>query len=151
MEQSILKSTKKMLDVGPDDTSFDLNIITDINSAFSILSDLGVGPENGFVIEDDEPVWADYLSGAPYDPTDPDHIIKLSKIKSCVWIRTKLLFDPPVTSFHLTSINNQLQEIEWRLNVDREAYAWTDPNSSEDEVEFAGFGLVGFGTGGFGL
>jgi hypothetical protein len=136
MEQSILKSTKKVLQISEDDESFDLDIITHINSAFSILHDLGVGPEDGFAIEDEYVDWAAYL---------PDDQIKLSKVKTCVYLRTKLLFDPPATTFHLNAVQEQLKEAEWRLNVNRETTEWVDPlppsrDSGEEEV-IGGFGL----------
>lgn len=118
MEPSILKSTKKILGVGDDDTSFDLDIITHINTAFSILTDLGVGPAVGFVIEDESEEWEDFL-------TDE---IKLSKVKACVHLRARLLFDPPTSSYLLDVIKQQLQEQEWRLSVNREASAWVDPD-----------------------
>lgn len=145
MEQSILISTKKILGVGADDESFDLDIITHINTAFSVLTDLGVGPVGGFVIEDDEALWADYLVGAVDDPDDPEHTVKLSKIKAIVHMRARLLFDPPTTTFLLDALNEQLKEQEWRLNTNREAYAWVDPNpvSVPDDDDF--------GEGGFGL
>src|SRR3954454_21041435 len=119
MEQSILKSTKKILGIGPDDTSFDLDIITHINTEFSTLTDLGVGPEAGFVIEDESAEWDSYL---------PDDLVKLSKVKTCVYLRTRLLFDPPTSSYLLEAVKGQLQEAEWRLNTNREATGWTDPD-----------------------
>lgn len=128
MEQSILTSTKKILGVVADDESFDLDIITHINTAFSILTDLGVGPPGGFVIEDAEPVWADFLTNAPDDSTDPEHTIKLSKIKTVIQLRTRLLFDPPTTTHLLEATQAQLREHEWRINTTREAYAWVDPD-----------------------
>src|SRR3954453_23012950 len=103
MEQSILKSTKKVLQIGPDDKSFDLDILTHINSAFSTLNDLGVGPEDGFVIEDEYEEWEAYL---------PDDQIKLSKVKTYVYLRTRLLFDPPPTTLHLNTVQEQLREVE---------------------------------------
>lgn len=118
MEQSILKSTKKILGIDPADESFDLDIITHINSAFSTLHDLGVGPEDGFVIEDDETLWEDYLD-------DP---VQLSQVKTCVYLRTRLLFDPPTAGYLLTAAQEQLRECEWRLNTRREAEAWVDPD-----------------------
>jgi len=128
MEQSILKSTKKILGIGDDDTSFDLDIITHINSAFSVIHDLGVGPEEGFVIEDDAAVWDDFLADDP---------VKMGKIKTSVWLRTRLLFDPPTSGFLLDSTKEQLREQEWRLVTDREATEWTDPDPTgaidEDE------------------
>ena len=133
MEQSILKCTKKILGVSEDDESFDLDIITHINSAFSILTDLGVGPEDGFAIEDDTVEWGSYL------PEDP---VMLAKVKTVVYLRTRLLFDPPTTGFLLEATKELLQEAEWRLNVNREATKWTDPTPPRvpDEVD-SGFGL----------
>lgn len=116
---SILNDTKKMLDIGDDDTSFDLNIITHINSEFSTLTDIGVGPVEGFVIEDGDADWDEFVA---------DDIVRLSKVKTCVFLRAKLLFDPPTSSFLMDSIQRQLQEAEWRLNVNREGTEWTDPN-----------------------
>jgi hypothetical protein len=120
MDQSILNSTKKILGVGTDDPSFDLDIITHINSAFSNLHDLGVGPENGFVIADDTAVWSDFLS--------EENPVKLSKVKTVIYLRVRLIFDPPATSYVLNSLQTQLQEAEWRLNVNREATDWEDPD-----------------------
>jgi hypothetical protein len=119
MEQSILNSTKKLLNISPDDDSFDLDVITHINSEFSVLHDLGVGPVDGFVIEDESAEWESYLA---------DDAVKLSKVKTCVWLRVRLLFDPPVQSFLITILKDQLLEEEWRLNTNREASEWTDPD-----------------------
>lgn len=149
MEQSILLSTKKILGVDGENPAFDQDILTHINSEFSILTDLGIGPPGGFVVEDDEPVWSDYTTGFPTDPEDPEHKVKLSKVKTAVHLRVRLLFDPPTTSHLLDSMKAQLLEHEWRLNVNREAYAWTDP--TDEELVGAGFGQGGFGQGGFGL
>ena len=123
MEQSILKSTKKILGVGDDDTSFDLDIITHINSAFSNLADLGVGPVAGCAIEDDTTVWTDIL--------DVDRI-QLSRIKTYVFLRVRLAFDPPTSSYLLGSLQKQIEECEWRLNVNREATDWVDPDPDPD-------------------
>ena len=125
MEQSILKSTKKILGISPDDTSFDLDIITHINSAFSVLNDLGVGIAEGFVIEDDSPEWANFLP-------DANNVI-LSRVKTCVYLRTRLAFDPPTSSYLLDSLKQQIQEAEWRLSANREATDWVDPNPVIDD------------------
>lgn len=134
MEQSILNNTKKLLGISPDDASFDLDIITHINSAFSTLTDLGVGPEEGFVIEDE------YVDWEAYQVNDP---VKLSKIKTVVYLHTRLAFDPPTVGFLLDSVKEILQEAQWRLNVNRESTEWVDPTPSVDaEEEVAGgFGL----------
>ena len=121
MEQSILKSTKKILNIGFDDTSFDLDIITHINTAFSVLHDLGVGPQAGFIIEDDLVEWSEYLP-------DPEDLVELNKVKACIWLRVRLLFDPPASAFLLDSTKEHLREQEWRLNVNREETEWVDPD-----------------------
>jgi hypothetical protein len=129
MEQSILKSTKKVLNVGADDTAFDLDIITHINSAFSILNQLGIGPIGGFVVDDDTSEWEDFIPlTSPY----------LGLIKTCIYLRVRLLFDPPQTSFLLTAAENTLREQEYRLSSAREATDWVDPDppdAEEDEDE----------------
>lgn len=122
MEQSILNSTKKILNIGPDDTTFDLDIMTHINNAFSNLHDLGIGPEEGFVIESEEEAWTDFLA---------DDKVKLSKVKTCVYLRTRLAFDPPASAFLQTALEGQLREAEWRLSTNREATEWVDPEPSE--------------------
>lgn len=138
MEQSILKSTKKILGIALDDDSFDVDVITHINAAFSTLNDIGVGFESGFAIEDETPVWTDFLA---------DELVMLSKVKSVIYLRVRLLFDPPTSGFMLTAMQEQLKEAEWRLNVNREATAWTDPtptpaDATEDVYEIDG-GVVG--------
>lgn len=124
MEQSILNHTKKLLGISPDDASFDFDIIIHINSAFSTLTDLGVGPEGGFVIEDEYVKWDDY----PVD--DP---VKLSKVKTVVYLHTRLAFDPPTVGFLLESAKAILQEAEWRLNTNRESTEWVDPTPISKE------------------
>lgn len=110
MEASILTSTKKVLDIAASYTVFDENIIMYINDAFSVLHDLGLGPNEGFMIEDSSAEWEDFEA-----PTG-----KLNMVKAYVFLKTKFLFDPPPTSFLLTSHLEQIQQYEWRLNVARE-------------------------------
>lgn len=124
MEQSILKCTKKILGVGVDDDSFDLDIITHINSAFSTLHQLGVGPQAGFFIEDDTSEWEDFLP-------DSDDAVKLNRVKTIVYLRVRLVFDPPSVSYVLDALQRQVEECEWRLNVDREETDWVDPNPAD--------------------
>ena len=120
MEQSILTSTKKILGIAEDYTVFDLDILTHINTAFSTLTQLGVGPADGFMIEDASALWTDF------DPVD-DHL-NFNSVKSYVFLKVKMLFDPPTTSYLLSASEKQLQELEWRLNVYREGDEWVDPN-----------------------
>lgn len=119
MEQSILTSTKKILGIRQDYTVFDLDIITHINSAFSTLTQLGVGPTNGFMIVDAAAEWADFIGDE-----DPQY----NSVRSYVFLKVKQLFDPPQTSYLIASTERQIQELEWRLNVHREETGWTDPN-----------------------
>ncbi len=142
MEQSILKSTKKILGVAPDDPSFDLDIMTHINTAFSNLHDLGLGPIEGFIIEDDTKVWADFFEN------DVNHVW-MSKVKNVVYMRVRMLFDPPSTQYMVDAMQKQIQEQEWRLNANREAERWVDPDpprsadgTSDKEVIIADGGDV---------
>jgi hypothetical protein len=120
MEQSILKSTKNVLGLAADYTVFDLAVITHINSAFSTLTQLGVGPSEGFMIEDDKAVWDDFII------LSDD--LSYNSVKSYIYLKTRMLFDPPTTSFHLEAMNRQIEEMEWRLNANREEVEWVDPN-----------------------
>lgn len=107
MEESILITIKKMLGITKEYTHFDTDIIMHINSVFMILQQLGVGPAEGFYIEDDQFFWEDYLE----DPT------QLHIVKSYIYLKVKLLFDPPANSSHINAIEKQISEFEWRLNV----------------------------------
>lgn len=117
MASSILNSTKKVLGVSEDDQSFDVDILMHINSAFSTLNQLGIGPEQGFSIEDATPTWDAFIG----------EDARLNSVQSYVYLRVKLLFDPPALSFVIQSMERQIEEIGWRLNVVREGDSWTDP------------------------
>lgn len=110
MESSILNSTKKILGVPEDYTAFDLDIITHINAALSTLHQLGVGPIEGLFIEDAENVWDELELSGP----------QLNLARSYIYLKTRMLFDPPTTSFLLEAMNDQITQFEWRLNVNRE-------------------------------
>lgn len=126
MEQSILISTKKILNVDPTDTSFDLDILTHINAAFSHLQQLGIGTEVGFQIEDDTPTWNDFL------PNEPVYVI--SAVKTNVFLRVRSLFDPPAMAHVLVAMQQQLEESDVRLSMLREATDWADPDPPIDVV-----------------
>ena len=117
MTQSILTSIKKILGIAESDTSFDVDIMFHINSVFASLNQLGIGPDEGFMIEDDQATWDDFLG------TDP----RLNNVKTYVHLRVKILFDPPQTSFLGDSLDKQVEKLEWLLNVQREGSAWVDP------------------------
>lgn len=110
METSILTSTKKVLGIAESYKAFDLDIITHINAVFSILNQLGIGPEVGFMIEDDIKDWAAFDV-----PTR-----QLNLVKTYVFLKVRLIFDPPTTSFLIEATHKQIEEYEWRLNVSRE-------------------------------
>lgn len=110
MEESILKTIKEALGIKDETyTIFDKDIILAINSAISTLTQLGVGPENGFNITGYDETWADLLTNSEKN--------KLEFVKTCIHLKTRLVFDPPSSSFVLDSIKNQISELEWRLNV----------------------------------
>ena len=125
MEQSILNSTKKILGIAADYVAFDLDIITHINAAFSTLTQLGVGPADGFMIEDDSAEWEEYITDGP----------QLNSVKTYVYLKVRQLFDPPTTSYLITATEKQIEELEWRLNVNRESTQWVDPDPDLVVVE----------------
>lgn len=110
MDNSILTSIKKLLGIAKEDKSFDPDIIMHINSVFMILNQLGVGPEEGFRIEDDSAQWEDFV--------DPDE--DLEAVKTYMHLRVKSLFDPPLSSAVKESNDRMIHELEWRLNVNVE-------------------------------
>lgn len=107
---SILTSIKKLLGIAEDYEHFDQDIIIHINSAFMILTQLGLGPSGGFSITDENSIWTDF---------SPD-MEKIEAVKSYVYLRVKLLFDPPSNSAAIESITKSITELEWRLNVTAE-------------------------------
>lgn len=110
MDQSILLSTKKILGVDEGYDAYDLDIMTHINTSLSVLHQIGIGPEDGVFIENQDTKW-DALELS-------DHA--LSMVKTYVFLKTQLLFDPPTTSFAITAKERQIAELEGRLSIDRE-------------------------------
>lgn len=104
---SILSSVKKMLGIMEDYTDFDVDIIMHINSVFMILNQLGVGPKNGFTITDKKSTWTDYI---------PDGA-NLESVKSYIYLKVRLLFDPPTSSSVMECYKQSINELEWRLNT----------------------------------
>ena len=116
---SILTSIKKLLGIAEDYEHFDQDLIIHINSVLSVLTQLGVGPSEGFSIEDENATWNDFI------PEDK----RLSSIRSYVYMKVKLLFDPPLSSSVMEAMNRMISEFEWRLNVAAEP-----TQSNEEEV-----------------
>lgn len=111
---SILDTTKKMLGFDWDYTAFDLDIITHINSTFFTLQQLGVGQPN-FSIEDNTTAWSEFEAGE-----------NLSAVKSYMYLKVRLIFDPPANSFTQEAMNKQATEYEWRLNAYMEGVRWRE-------------------------
>lgn len=104
---TILGTTKKLLGITNDYTVFDQDIIAGINSAFLTLNQLRVGPDIPFRVETGTEEWSEF--------TDDPGI--LSGAIQYVWLRTRVVFDPPTTSFVLEAIKQQISELEFRLNA----------------------------------
>lgn len=105
---SILTSVKKLLGISEEYEHFDADIIMHINSVFMTLTQLGVGPSEGFSIMDEDAIWSDFT-------TD---INQLQAVKTYMYLRVRLLFDPgSLGSATLAAYERQIQEFEWRLNV----------------------------------
>ena len=109
--ESILTSIKKLLGIAEDDTSFDPDIIMHINSVFMVLRQLGVGPPEGFVIEGEDAVWSDFVSGNTL----------IESIKTYMYMKVRLIFDPPTSTAMIDSMKRLTDEFEWRLNVAAES------------------------------
>lgn len=122
MQSSILTSTKKVLGIEESYTAFDEDILMHINSVFSTLNQLGIGPVAGFTIEDANATWDSFLVSDP----------RLNSVKTYVYLRVRLLFDPPGTSYLIESLNRQAKELEWRMNVTREGEEYQDPLVSSE-------------------
>ena len=117
MEDSILKSVKKVLGIDASYTAFDEDVLMHINSTFATLNQLGIGPAEGFEITDDTTNWTDYIGS--------DKL--LNSVKTYVYLKVRLVFDPPQTSYHIEAMKEQIRELEFRLNVKREGESWVDP------------------------
>lgn len=108
--ESILLSIKKLLGITEEYDHFDTDLIMHINSVLMILTQLGVGPSEGFRIEDELATWEDYIG----DRED------IESIKSYLYLKVKLLFDPPLHSSVMQSMERFINEFEWRLNFSSE-------------------------------
>lgn len=105
--ESILTSIKKLLGISEDYTQFDSDLIMHINTVFLNLTQLGVGPEEGFSIQNENDAWSDFI----------DNNTQLQAVKSYMYLKVKLLFDPPLSSSVIESMNRMIAELEFRLNA----------------------------------
>ena len=104
--ESILDTIKKSLGIDLVDDSFDGDIILNINTTIFSLSQMGIGPSNAFIVTSKEDKWTDYLANMT---------INLEPAKTYIYLKTKLVFDPPTNSTVIENINNNLKELEWRM------------------------------------
>lgn len=106
--ESILVSIKKLLGIAEDYTHFDQDIIMHTNSVFMILTQIGIGPSTGFVIHDESAIWEDFISDE----------LTLEAVKTYVYLKVRVVFDPPSSSVVMEAMNRMISELEWRLNVE---------------------------------
>lgn len=104
---NILASIKKLLGINPEYQEFDQDIIMHINTVFMILNQLNIGPSEGFAIVDGLEEWSDYTTA-----------LNENAVRTFVYLKVKLMFDPPTSSALMDSINNMLAELEWRLYLE---------------------------------
>lgn len=114
MDESILITIKKMLGLVPEYTVFDSQVIADINSALSILHQLGVG-DGYFIVTGEDEKWDDLIP-------DP----RFAFVKTWLYMKVKLMFDPPTSSYAADEMKNQIAELEWRINSEVEIGDITD-------------------------
>lgn len=110
--KSILLTIKKLLGISDDDHSYDVDVILHINSILSILNQVGVGADEGFAISGDKETWDEYIA--------EDYRNRQSMVVSYIYLRVKLLFDPPSSSFVLESMKSNISEMEWRLSISKD-------------------------------
>lgn len=116
---SILNTIKKLIGLDKDYGAFDLDLIVAINSSFTILRQLGVGPTYEYSISGPDETWSDFFTDAK----------QISLAKSYIYLRSKLLFDPPASGSLLDAIKQQISEFEWRLTVQAETELDSDDPS----------------------
>ena len=105
--ESILDSIKKLLGIQPEYRAFDEDLIIHINTVFIILNQLNVGPEEGFMIVDGSESWDDFIKG-----------INETMVKTYIYLKVRLMFDPPTSGVLVESMNSMISELEWRLYLE---------------------------------
>ena len=124
MDESILNTIKKLLGLETDYCPFDADIIVLINSAMMSLHQLGVGPKNGFSVKDFQDKWSDFLVND----------VHLEAVKNYIYLKVRVTFDPPTSGSVLEAYKRQIEELEWRLNVQAESvekFDFIEANSPE--------------------
>lgn len=121
MANEILDEVKDAVNVAPDDTAFDKQIKLFINSAFSTLNQLGIGPDAGFWVTEEDQDWTDFVDEGPI----------LEKVKEYISLKVRYSWDPPGTGFHTTAMKELIAEAEARLSYMREETEWVSPLPEE--------------------
>lgn len=112
LEDSILLSIKKLLGLDSEYKAFDQDVLIYVNTALANLSQIGVGPDQGFMVLGEIETWADLLGD--YEPAT------LQNVKTYIYITVKKVFDPPGASNHLAALDDVLTELSWRISTRRE-------------------------------
>ena len=107
MQDSILVTIRKLVCGDPYANHFYTDLLVHINACFSVLNQLGVGPEKGFAVTDETQNWSDYTADSTV----------LNLVKTYITLKVRLIFDPPLTSSVLEAMNKEISQLEWRLNV----------------------------------
>lgn len=123
--KSILLTVKKMLGIAEEYHAFDLDIIININAVFLTLNQLGVGPSTPYQITGVDETWGDFFGGQEEF---------MAGVQTYTYLRVRLMFDPPTNSFLVDSFQKQIQELEWRFNVQPKSQAQLDHQESFKEV-----------------
>lgn len=108
MNESILTSIKSLLGIGEDYDAFDTEIIMHINSALSVLSQLGVNDANGYIVTSADNKWSDIIKEGR----------NLEMVKTLIYFKVKKAFDPPQNGTVMSALDAQISELEWRVNVE---------------------------------
>jgi hypothetical protein len=112
---SILDTTKRLCGIEPDDTDYDIEITVHINSIFFVLQQLGVGPEEGFMIFSKDEKWSQFIG-----------MEQMNAVISYMGLRVRMLFDPPPTGPATEAMERQAGQLEWRLNIQAEGVKWEE-------------------------
>lgn len=121
---SILETIKKLIGIDKDYGVFDLDLIVAINSSFMILNQLGIGPDNPFSIKDSSSTWKDFFGD--------EEIFELAK--SYIYLRARLLFDPPASGVLHEAVERQISEFEWRMHVQADYNDSNQPGEDDPDI-----------------
>ena len=120
--ETILNTIKKLLGIQQEYEYFDEDIMIHINTAFATLNQLGVGPAEGFYMDDKTALWDDYIT-----------TVNMQMIKSYIYLKVRILFDPPTSSVLMDSMNRSIAELEWRLYLEGDRKAEDSSTSGSDK------------------